>query len=68
MCFGKHFQKIKKMSPRSLMIWAAGKFLVGVGLGALLATNFQKVDWSTYSMLSIILGILLVLKAHWLKK
>lgn len=61
-------QKIKKMSPRSLMIWAAGKFLVGAGLGALLAINFRNVDWSMYSLLSIILGILLVLKAHYLKK
>ncbi|MFH1106035.1 MAG: hypothetical protein V1731_02385 [Candidatus Aenigmatarchaeota archaeon] len=61
-------QKIKKMSPRSLKMWAAGKFLVGIGLGALLAINFQGIDWNMYSVLSMILGILLVLKSHCAKK
>jgi len=67
-CFGKKFQEIKKMSPRSLKIWAAGKFLVGIGLGALLAISFRNIDWSMYGLLSMILGILLVLKSHCLKK
>ena len=66
MCF--EMQKIKKMSPRSLKIWAAGKFLVGVGLGALLAISFRNIDWGMYSVLSMILGVLLVLKAHCAKK
>ncbi len=66
MCF--EMQKIKKMSPRSLKIWAAGKFLVGVGLGALLAISFRNIDWGTYGVLSMILGVLLVLKSHCAKK
>lgn len=67
MCF-KSLEKIKKLKTSSLMAWAFGKFLVGLGLGALLAANLQKIDWNTWSVISIAIGILIVIKAVYLKK
>lgn len=59
----KKLHKIRKMSDASFIAWVLGKFLIGLGLGMMVATYFQGHAYYFYGWAFIVLAIIVSIPA-----
>lgn len=61
MCFEKLCKKFFRLPKPVIYVHIFAKFIFGIGLGALLATYYQGLDWQTWGWVLIILSIALAI-------
>ena len=59
----KKLDKLRRASASTVIGWATGKFLVGLGIGVLLATYFTGSAWEIHGWWLIVLGIVVSIPA-----
>ncbi len=57
--FTEMLEKFRRQSFRVIFITISAKFLAGVGIGALLASYFQAIDWILWGWILIVISLLL---------
>ncbi len=57
--FTEMLEKFRRQSFRVIFITIFAKFLAGVGIGALLASYFQAIDWILWGWILIVISLLL---------
>jgi len=62
-CIDRYFKKFMKLPKSIIVLHISAKFVIGLGIGAVLAVYLSQYDWQTIGFVLIVLAILMSIPA-----